>query len=99
MGDTAKEFVAEVCAITGWAEQECRNFLNSIESTSSEQLREDAAFAVEYAIKAERRAALIDVIKTMGRALRVTVKDGDLIVGFRDQEAAGRALLKARGQS
>ncbi len=79
MSDTwIQDMLDTVVDVTGWTEQEARTFVRSVRAETPEDLFEHVPLIIEMAVKAERMAALIDMIK-LGVVL-VSLVDGELTV-------------------
>lgn len=72
------DLVATICEANGWEEQEARNFLSCITAATPEALIRAVTAAVEIARETETRAAMIGLMKQLGRIVEAQVKDGDL---------------------
>jgi hypothetical protein len=73
-----RQMLEAVVEATGWTEQEARTFVGAVRAETPEELFEHAPLIIEIAAKAERMAALIDLIK-QGLVL-VRLVDGELNV-------------------
>lgn len=67
------DFLKAVTKAMDWTEDEARNFIGHFISDDPEKLRTDLEAACTWAKDIEKRAALIDVMKTMP-ARSMTVK-------------------------
>ncbi len=73
-----RQMLEAVAEATGWTMQEASTFVGAVRAETPEELFEHVPLIVEIAAKAERMAALIDLIK-QGIVL-VKLVDGELSV-------------------
>lgn len=65
MSDKAAEIVAAVCADTGWTEEEAWNVLRCIRADSPDALMEHAPIIIDWCQRAETRASIVSLMKTL----------------------------------
>lgn len=73
-----RQMLEAVAEATGWTEREISTFVGAVRAETPEELFEHVPLTIEIAVKAERMAALIDLIK-QGIVL-VKLVDGELSV-------------------
>lgn len=77
------DLIKNVAEAMQWTEDEARNFLGHFIADDPEQLRTDLEAACEWAREAEKKAALIDVMKTMpAGSMTARWNGGDMTIGL-----------------
>lgn len=77
---TLQEVVAEAAKALHWTEEEARNFISAIVTESPEALPEAITEALAIANEIENRAAVVGLMKQMGRAIQCRVENGELTI-------------------
>ena len=86
MTDPRKELIRTAMSLTGWDEEDTRNFLSCLVADTPDALMEEASDALEFARRIEMQAAAIDIMKQVGgRALsaQMTPTRDDIALRFR----------------
>ena len=75
------ELIKEVAAAMNWTDKQAQNFMGHFEALDPETLRTDLMAVCEWAMKIEKEAALIDVMKTMpARSMTARWNGGDMTI-------------------
>lgn len=86
------ELIKSVADAMQWTEDEARNFLGHFVADGPEQLRADLEAACEWAQMAEKKAALIDVMKTMpAGSMTAKWNNGDMTICLSPERMKGSA--------
>jgi len=74
------ELVDDITQELEWTEEEARNFLSAFVGNTPDHLMRNVKAGIKYASEAQRKSALIDVMKKMGRHMQAEFRKGELFI-------------------